>query len=192
MRVSPGLASNVSMLDFFFRDPRNRLDIFAGLIDGILNALILSARVLVDKSHLNAAFIGRVSAVAGLTTIVVFFIAHYAETRAELVRAEKQLNLTSHGYLAASRLGTLALVSSIKGAVIAAVCSTLGATVPLVLSLILVGPEALSISANLVLLAVLGAALAKSFHGSVAFWAITVAVVGAIFTWAGVALNLVT
>lgn len=191
LRARPGLARGLEKLTVFFRDPRNRLDIFAGLIDGILNALILSARALFGNAHLNAALIGRVCAAAGLTTIVVFFIAHYAEMRAELVRAEKQLSLTSHGYLAASRLGRVAIIGALKASTIAAFCSVTGAAAPLILSLA-GGPRILSIFANFVLLAFLGALLAKSFDGSVAFWAGAVAVAGLFFMWAGILLNLVS
>jgi hypothetical protein len=53
------------------------------LIDGILNALALAAARLVHSggggTTLSLAL--RVSAVAGATTIFVFFVAHYAELR---------------------------------------------------------------------------------------------------------------
>jgi hypothetical protein len=80
----------------FIRDPSNRLDVVAGLIDGILNALTLAAGRLVhaggEGATLSLAL--RVSVAAGATTIFVFFIAHYAQLRLDLVRHERQLNFT--------------------------------------------------------------------------------------------------
>ena len=99
--------------------PRSRLDIFAGLVDGILNALTLAAgRILrsTDGADLNLAV--RVGVATGLTTIFVFFIAHYAELRAELVRSEQKLNLLSHGRLATSRLGYKAFESAAVGSIL--------------------------------------------------------------------------
>ena len=91
----------------FIRDPSNRLDVVAGLIDGILNALTLAAGQLVhaggEGATLSLAL--RVSVAAGATTIFVFFIAHYAQLRLDLIRHERELNFTEHGKLAATRLG---------------------------------------------------------------------------------------
>jgi hypothetical protein len=60
--------------------PRGRLDIFAGLVDGILNALTLAAgRILNSGDGADLELAMRVAVATGLTTIFVFFIAHYAE-----------------------------------------------------------------------------------------------------------------
>jgi hypothetical protein len=68
------------------RHPNNRLDVVAGLIDGILTALALAAGRLVhtDGEGATLSLALRVSVAAGVTTIFVFFVAHYAEVRLEL------------------------------------------------------------------------------------------------------------
>jgi hypothetical protein len=88
------------------RDPRNRLDIVAGLIDGILNALTLAAAKLTMQGTLTLLLVGKVAAIAACTTSFVFFVAHYAQFRSELVRAARELNLLSHGQLATTQLGS--------------------------------------------------------------------------------------
>lgn len=67
----------------FVRHPNNRLDIVAGLIDGILNALTLAAGRLIHTGGEGAtqSLALRVSVAAGATTIFVFFVAHYAQLR---------------------------------------------------------------------------------------------------------------
>jgi VIT1/CCC1 family predicted Fe2+/Mn2+ transporter len=172
--------------------PRYRLDIFAGLVDGILNALTLAAgRLLRSGGETDFDLALRVGAVTGLTKAFVFFIAHYAELRAELVRAERELNLLSHGRLATSRLGTLAIESAASGALVAAACGMIGAMVPLLLCAYLPGPRWVGLGAILALLAALGGLLAESFHGSVMFWAISIALAGALMAYVGLQINLI-
>lgn len=172
--------------------PRGRLDIFAGLVDGILNALILAAgRLLRSGDGTDFELAVRVAIATGLTTIFVFFIAHYAELRAELVRAERELNLLSHGRLATSQLGRRALESAASGALLAAICGVIGAMVPLLLCAYVPGPRWVGLGAILVVLAGLGGSLAKSFHGSVAFWSSSIVVAGIVLTYVGLQINIV-
>ena len=95
----------------------NRLDVVAGLIDGILTALILAAaKILHHDGGLTLALVGKVGVASACTTVFVFFVAHYAELRAELVRSERELNLLAHGRLATTRLGRQVLRESALGA----------------------------------------------------------------------------
>ena len=99
MRRKPGRvrSTRAMKLQTWAQSPRTRLDITAGLVDGILNALTLaSGRLLAtDAPGATADLAFRVGAASALTTIFVFFVAHYAELRAELARAERELNLLS-------------------------------------------------------------------------------------------------
>jgi VIT1/CCC1 family predicted Fe2+/Mn2+ transporter len=172
--------------------PRGRLDIFAGLVDGILNALTLAAgRILRSGDGADFQLALRVAIATGLTTVFVFFIAHYAELRAELVRAEQELNLLSHGRLATSQLGRRALESAASGAVLAAICGVIGAMVPLLICAYAPGPRWIGLGAILLLLAALGGLLARSFHGSVAFWSVSIAIAGAVLGYVGLQINIV-
>ena len=172
--------------------PRARLDTFAGLVDGILNALTLAAgRILrsADGSDLGLAV--RVAIATGLTTAFVFFVAHYAELRAELLRAERELNLLSHGRLATTQLGRRALKSAASGALLAAMCGVLGAMAPLLMCAYVPGPRWIGLGGILVMLAGLGGLLAKSFHGSVIFWSVSIASAGAILTYVGLQIDII-
>ena len=170
--------------------PRNRLDIVAGFVDGILNALTLAAGKLLDGGGADLMLAVRVGAASGLTTVFVFFVAHYAELRADLSRAERQLNLTAHGKLATSRLGRRALLRSIGGAALASVCGVLGSVVSLLLCVWLPRPPWLGVAGDIGLLGLLGALLARSFQGRSWFWAILIMVGGAVLTWIGVKIDI--
>jgi hypothetical protein len=170
--------------------PRTRLDIVAGLIDGILNALTLAAGHLMKAAGADLSLTVRVGVATGLTTLFVFFMAHYAELRAELVRAEKELNVLAHGRLAASLLGRRAVQASAAGAALAAVGGVCGSTISLLLCSYLPGPRWIGLAAAIALLGVLGALLAKSFHGSAAFWSLTLVVGGIVLTVIGVKIDI--
>lgn len=172
-----------------WRRPRTRLDVTAGLVDGILNALTLaSGRVLKAGVDINLAW--RVGAAAAATTLFVFFVAHYAELRAELVRSEKELNLTSHGRLATTALGRRAMLHSCVGASIAAVCGLVGATFPLLICYLLPRPPWLCIAISIALLGLLGLGLARSVHGAGAYWALALVAGGIALTWLGSQLDI--
>jgi len=170
--------------------PRNRLDIVAGFVDGILNALILAAGKLLGGGGADLMLALRVGAASGLTTVFVFFVAHYAELRADLWRAERQLNLTAHGKLAASRLGRRALLQSLGGAALAAICGVAGSVVSLLLCVWLPQPAWLGVAADIALLGLLGAVLARSFRGNAWFWAVAIMLGGGVLTWIGVKLDI--
>jgi predicted membrane protein (TIGR00267 family) len=175
------------------RHPSNRLDVVAGLIDGILNALALAAGRLVhtggEGATLSLAL--RVSVAAGVTTIFVFFVAHYAELRLELVRHERELNFTEHGRLAATNLGRRVFLESLYKAVLASAFSLAGALFPLILCTLLPSPPWLGLAITILALGVLGALLAKTFYGSPLLWGICLLVGGVALAFVGMKLDLV-
>lgn len=175
------------------RHPSNRLDVVAGLIDGILNALALAAGRLVhtggEGATLSLAL--RVSVAAGVTTIFVFFVAHYAELRLELVRHERELNFTEHGRLAATNLGRRVFLESLYKAVLASAFSLAGALFPLILCTLLPSPPWLGLAITILALGVLGALLAKTFYGSPWLWGICLLIGGVALAIVGTKLDLV-
>lgn len=177
----------------FVRHPRNRLDVVAGLIDGILNALALAAGRLVhtggEGATLNLAL--RVSVAAAATTVFVFFVAHYAELRLELVRHERELNFTEHGRLAATNLGRRVFLESASKAVLASIFSLVGALFPLILCTWLPSPRWLGLAITNVALGILGALLAKTFFGSPLRWGFGLFVGGLVLAFVGTWLDLV-
>lgn len=174
----------------WLRNPRNRLDIVAGLVDGVLNALILAAGRMLKAAGADLTLAARVGAATGLTTLFVFFVAHYAELRAELTEAERELSLLSHGRLAASRLGRRALISAASGAALAAACGVFGAVGALAICALAPRPRGAGLVIVVLLLGGLGALLARSFHGSRLLWGLSLAAGGALLTWIGVRLNI--
>lgn len=174
----------------WLREPRTRLDVVAGLVDGVLNALTLAAGRMLAAAGADLGLAVRVALATGLTTLFVFFMAHYAEERAELARAERELNLAAHGRLAASRLGRRAIQNSILGATLAAACGVAGALGSLLLCAFLPGPRWSGLMITIGLLGVLGAFLAHSVRGSAWRWASGVMLGGVALTAVGVKLNI--
>jgi VIT1/CCC1 family predicted Fe2+/Mn2+ transporter len=172
------------------RHPGNRLDIVAGLIDGILNALTLAAAKLFTAGGLTLVLVGKLAAVTACTTGFVFFVAHYAQLRAELVHAERQLNLLSHGRLATTRLGKQILSEAAWGAVLASLFGVIGATIPLVIGLAIPQVPILGIALTVLLLGGLGWLLARSVFGSPLLWALTLMFGGIGVTTIGVQLDI--
>lgn len=171
---------------------RNRLDIVAGLIDGVLNALTLAAaRLYSGSGQISFALVVKVGAATAFTTIFVFFVAHYAQLRAELVHSARELNLTSRGHLAATKLGRQIAFESFIGAVIAAVCGLFGASVPLVLRAALPAPPAVSLGLTIALLGILGISLARGVSGSPWLWALSLMLGGIAITALGIKLDIV-
>jgi predicted membrane protein (TIGR00267 family) len=175
------------------RRPNNRLDVVAGLIDGILTALTLAAGRLVRAEGEGATFglALRVSVAAGATTIFVFFVAHYAQLRLELIRHERELNLTEHGRLAATSLGRRVFMEAMYKAILASVFSLIGAFLPLTLCTLLPSPAWLGLGITIVALGGLGALLARTFYGSSLIWGIVLLLGGVALAFVGVELDLV-
>lgn len=171
--------------------PSTLLDTTAGFVDGILNALTLASGKLLDVAQpLTVSLALRVGAATMATTLFVFFVAHYAERRSELAHAEKELSLLSHGQLARGALGRRAWRSAFAGALLAAVCGLAGAMVPLLLCFVVPGPKLLGVALTILLLGMLGAVLARGFHGDAKLWALTLMLGGVALTWLGLRLQI--
>jgi VIT1/CCC1 family predicted Fe2+/Mn2+ transporter len=176
----------------WIKEPRDRLDIVAGLIDGILSALTLAAGKLVSAhGGLALTTVGKVAVVTVCSTSFVFFVAHYSQLRTELVRAERELNLLSHGKFAASRLGRQVLRESVRGAVVASCCALIGSTLPLAVGLLVPQVPVFGLILSVVLLGVLGWVLGTSVFGSPVVWAVALVVGGIVVTLIGAQLDII-
>lgn len=176
----------------WLRDSRNRLDIVAGLIDGILNALTLASARLMNEGGLTFPIAGKLAAVTACTTSFVFFVAHYAQLRSELVRSARQLNLLSHGRLATTKLGRQILFEAMRAAIVASVCGVAGSAIPLVMALLFPQMPILGLVLTLGLLGLLGWILALSVLGSPFLWAAGLILGGIVVTVIGVNLSILT
>jgi hypothetical protein len=176
----------------WLRDPRNRLDIVAGLIDGILNALTLASAKLVTQAGLTFLLVGKVGVITACTTSFVFFVAHYAQLRSELVRSARELNLLSHGHLATTQLGKQILREALWGAVVASVCGVIGSAIPLTIGMVVPELPFLGLALTVALLGILGWLLALGVFGSPALWATSMMLGGIIVTVIGVKLDILS
>jgi hypothetical protein len=82
------------------------LPIALGFSDGILNALVLGASAMLhggNRITIDLAY--RIGVVSLVTAVFTVFVAEYANLRARLRRAERELNLTRSGRLATTQLG---------------------------------------------------------------------------------------
>jgi hypothetical protein len=173
----------------WLQDPRHRLDIVAGFIDGILNSLTLAAAKLTTQGGLTLLLVGKVAVITACTTGFVFFVAHYAQLRSELIRSARELNLLSHGKLATTRLGTQILLEAIRGAITASVCSVFGSTLPLAISLAVPQVPMAGLVFAICLLGFLGWLLARNIFGSPVSWAGGLMLGGIAVTMVGVRIN---
>ena len=181
----------MKVLHWFIR-PEHRLDVVAGVSDGMLTALTLAGgRMIGASGGLSGGLALSVAAAASVTQIFVFFVARYAQFRQELVHAERQLNLTTPGLLASTRLGRAVLHDAFAAAFVSAACSFAGALVPLGLSLLLPGAAWLGIPATIGLLAVFGVLLARTVQGSPLLWAGGLVLGGLAVSYIGVKLDIV-
>lgn len=173
-------------------EPSFRFHVVAGLCDGILTALTLGAARLFDPDvPMSLSLAWRVATAGAVSGMFLFFVAHYAELRRQLVEAERQLNLTSHGRLATTRLGHEVLQEAALGAVGGGACSFLGAMYPLLIGAILPQAVWVAIGAALGGLGVLGVCLARSFHGNALGWTLALVAGGVCFTFIGLQLRVV-
>ena len=169
----------------------HQLDLVAGVSDGILTALVLGAgHMIAGRTPVTWWLALRVSMAAAISGLFIFGVAHYAELRSELLEAERQLNLTQHGRLAATRLGRAAFFDALAGAVVAGISTFAGALMPLSVAVIAPRTAGLSIGAALAALAVLGYLLARTVYGRPLRWVLALILGGAVLAYAGAKMDI--
>lgn len=162
-----------------------------GLTDGILTALTLAAgRIVESRTGLSLTLGLRVATASAFAGGVVFFTAELARRNHELVHAEQQLNLLSHGKLATTRLGHFVLVESSKASAVVVVSNFLGALLPFLVGLISHFAW-IPICFALISLGALGAAIATVTYRSRMQWVASLILAGAALTVLGLWLRIV-
>ncbi len=161
----------------------------AGICDGVLTALTLVAgKLLGPEAGVTASLALRVAVAAAISGAFIFFVAHYSVLRAELVEAERQLNLTESGRMATTHLGRAILTEAVCQALVTSLCSFAGALLPLLVGVLM---PMLTIIVALVALGMLGAFLGHTVHGRPLFWAVGLFVGGIALTGVGFYLRIV-
>jgi VIT1/CCC1 family predicted Fe2+/Mn2+ transporter len=162
-----------------------------GIADGILTSLTLAAGLLTDQGQkvtFGLAF--RVAAAALTSGAFVYFVAGYAGLRHELVRAEHELSLLSHGRLAATNLGRAVLRDAAVATAISSGAAFAGALMPLLVAALVPQYRWASILTALVALGLLGRGLAGALYGSTLRWSLSLILGGAALTFLGTQLKL--
>lgn len=178
-------------LDWIFRRDRC-LPLVAGLCDGILTALTLAAGRMLDATEpMTMGVALRVAAGAFASGVFIFFVGHYATLRGELIHAERELSLTSHGRFARTRLGAAVLRDALSATLIGSGCSFLGALIPSAVSALFPERAWLGIAAAVGILGLLGYGLARTLFGSPARWTLGLVLSGILLTYLGVRLRIV-
>lgn len=107
----------------------------------------------------------RVPTVALVSGLFAYFVARYASLRGEWLRTERQLNMTSRGRLAVTRLGTQVLRESVRASPVAS-GSTFFGFARAVLALPLLRCPGASAIAALSILEILSFGLARAVDAS--------------------------
>jgi predicted membrane protein (TIGR00267 family) len=163
-----------------------------GLSDGILNALILASAAVLHSSSggLTIALAAKVAVVALLTSLFTVYVAEYAQLRSELVHAERELNLTSAGQLATTRLGRAVRREAAVAALTASAWSFVGSLAPLLLGSALPSASWLALALGVAALGALGLLIARAVYGDPLRWAVAMTIGGLVVTAVGVQLNI--
>lgn len=162
-----------------------------GLSDGILTALTLSGGTLVKADEsVTFALAARIAVASLASGAFVFFVSSYSRLRGELIHAETQLNLTSHGRFAANQLGRAVLRESVATTIISSGSSFFGALIPLLTGTWFPGFRWAAILASLVSLGILGAVLARRVHGRYWLWCVALVCGGIVVLLIGVKLRI--
>jgi predicted membrane protein (TIGR00267 family) len=131
-----------------------------------------------------------VAVASSLSGLFIFFVAQYTRLRGELVRSEKELNLTQRGQLAATRLGRAILLETLRGAFISSMFNLLGAFIPIASGLFFPAFSWLTIVFAIAILGILGGAASRFAHGNPVLWSIGLVAMGILLTFAGIELHI--
>lgn len=112
----------------------------------------------------------RVALVASVTAIFTVFVAEYANLRAELRRAARQLNFTESGRLATTQLGRVVRREAMEAALLASLASFFGSASPLLVGSLAPSYPWVSLLFAVIALGALGIALARATSSHALFW----------------------
>lgn len=169
---------------------RQLLPLTLGLADGIVNALTLASATVLHGRGLGVALGLKVGAVAMVTAAFTIFVAEYASLRADLSRAERELNLTSQGRLAATNLGRQVRREALAAAVVGCAASFGGAVAPLLVGAATAPYSWTALVVSVGGLGALGAGLAKAVRGHRLRWVVLMTLMGAVVGYVGVLLDI--
>jgi hypothetical protein len=167
------------------------LPVVLGLLDGITNALGLTAHsILGGGSGVGLGLALRVASFALVTAVFAIFVARYVDLRTGLIRASRQLNLLDRGALATTRLGRAARRDALGDAAQASLASYCGALLPLGIAVAFPASRWLPLVLAVGMLTFLGLVVGHRLGGNPGLWAAALAAAGIILTGVGAMLNI--
>lgn len=171
---------------------RLMLPVALGLSDGILNALTLAAnRLSSNGPAMTASLAIRIAVATAVAGVFMLFVAEYAQLRRELVHADTQLNVLAPGRMATSRQGLVVLREALVMACISGICSFIGSGAPLLLASIFGAGGHVALATAIIVLALLGALIARAVYGAWLRWTAAMAVGGVAVSVIGMWLHIV-
>jgi predicted membrane protein (TIGR00267 family) len=132
----------------------------------------------------------RIALGSAICGVFVFFTAEYARLRGELIHAESQLNLSSHGQFVTSQLGRQVRSEAFVSAFLSSAANFLGALFPLCLGSFMPRPVILAVIPSLVALGLLGLTLAHIVKGRAITWVAALVASGVALSVIGVWLHI--
>ncbi len=132
----------------------------------------------------------RVGCVAFATSLFTMFVAQYAELRGRLQRSTEQLSLSPKGHLAATQLGRRVTRMAATAAAVTSVSSFVGAAIPLLTAGSFPKYSWIGFVVALILLGILGSALATSVRGARSRWIVGLMVLGMLIALIGTQLHI--
>ncbi|MCL4353467.1 hypothetical protein M1615_03325 [Patescibacteria group bacterium] len=162
-----------------------------GVVDGVLTALTLTSGKIIEGGILDYSLAFRIAAVTAVASSFIYFIAEYVQLRRELINAEKQLNIVSHGKFATTSLGKTVFVEVSVGMGISCIFGFIGALIPLSTNILFPNITGLSIAVSLTTLGLLGLVIARIIYANVFRWTIGLISVGIGLSVVGAVLHIV-
>ncbi|WP_327049104.1 hypothetical protein OG320_15170 [Microbispora sp. NBC_01189] len=104
--------------------------------------------------------------------------------------AAKQLNLTSRGRLATTRLGQAVIREALSSITVAGAASFLGALLPVAVGVVLPGPSWVPLAISVAILGAPGAGIGAAVGGAPARWSCALAIGGACVAAVGLPLDI--
>lgn len=174
---------------FFKRD--QLVPLLNGICYGLLTALAFAGGELFHgQKSIDFSLALHIAIATPFVSSFVAFIVNYTQERNELIRWEKQLNITSSGRLAATKLGKEVLLDVIKKTLLTFVFTFLGTLCTLSIIIFLPKNPLLIISFIVLLLGFLGNALSHIIYGNAIRWTVGFIIAGLLITYIGIILHI--
>lgn len=164
-----------------------------GLIDGILTVLVLATGHVLKhgETPITWSLSLKVAFATAVSGACIYFFSEYSRQRHNLIHAEKQLNLATHGKLATTHLGKQILKETLWGVLVSSVFNFTGAMFPLGIAMLFPQMQWIALLVALLMLVLLGIGIASLVYGDAVAWSLSLVLAGGFVAFIGYKLNVV-